>query len=299
MKIIEELINRSFRMLYYQGVRQLVKRIYDYTQKEIRWFLQRKSLYERSKNGIFLTEVINNKMFIDLNDTGLSKELIMNGKREIIQTEFLKDILRKGMKVLDIGANIGYFALIEAECVGNKGKVYVIEPIPKSFELLLRNVRINNYKNCELFNMAFSNKKGESYIYQSERLNWSSMKPNKYRDMQNKIKVKVDTVDNFLREKEKPDLIRMDVEGHELEVFEGMEETLNSINHLILFLELHPIHLKVKIPELKNLIHKLIRLGYEPIKLTDTMGFKDFKIDKAKFAEQVCKLDAPGVFFGK
>lgn len=236
-------------------------------------------------------------MYLDINDRGLSRDLIIDGIREIKQTNFFKKLLKPNMTVLDIGANIGYFALIEAEVVGPNGKVYAIEPIPQSYNLLKKNIKLNNYEKIfKTYPIAIGEKKGNAIVKQTKKLNWSTILNNNLSKVDKKIKVKKQTVDSFLKNKKKPDVIRMDVEGYELEIFKGMRKTLSSKKPMILFIEFHPMYLHDRINELKSLIKKIQSKGFKPIKLTDTSGFREFKINEKKFAEQVCTLDAPGVF---
>ena len=96
----------------------------------------------RSKDGLFLKEIHGNKMYLDPSDIGLSKELLLSGTREELQTKIIKEMVKKGMVVLEIGANLGYYALIEASIIGKEGKIYAIEPVPRNFEILNKNIDI-------------------------------------------------------------------------------------------------------------------------------------------------------------
>ena len=62
-------------------------------------------------------------------------------------TALVKRIVRNGDIVVDIGAHIGYYTLIFARLVGPKGKVFAFEPEPNNFNLLIKNIKINGYKN--------------------------------------------------------------------------------------------------------------------------------------------------------
>jgi predicted RNA methylase len=58
--------------------------------------------------------------------------------------------------VLDVGANLGYFARFLSRCVGPEGKVYAFEPIPQTFDFLTNNIRKLGLKNVEPLNFALS-----------------------------------------------------------------------------------------------------------------------------------------------
>jgi len=75
-------------------------------------------------------------MFLNLLEDNLSsvhKQLFTYGIHEPLSTRIIKEELNDGMHVVDIGANIGYYALLEARIVGDKGWVYAVEPSPRNF----------------------------------------------------------------------------------------------------------------------------------------------------------------------
>jgi FkbM family methyltransferase len=87
-------------------------------------------------------------------------------KKEI---EFLKQNIKLGDHVLDIGANIGFYSKIISNCVGDTGKVYSFEPDKKNFYYLQKNT--SDLKNIQLNNKAVSSKSDKLKIYTSKELN--------------------------------------------------------------------------------------------------------------------------------
>ena len=104
-----------------------------------------------------------NTLFIDSNDK-VAVETYLNTEYEPGTTNFLKTILKKGMNVINIGANIGYFTLLAAREVGPDGKVFAFEPFPQTVELLKKNIDSNGYKNVEVISMAVSDRKEKSFL---------------------------------------------------------------------------------------------------------------------------------------
>src|SRR3989344_8248708 len=104
-----------------------------------------KYLYYTNNSRFILKEIHGNKMYLNLQDKGISKDLAINKTREELQTELVMNKVKEGMHVLDLGANIGYYALIEASLVGPKGKVYAIEPSQSNFDLLNKNIGLNQF----------------------------------------------------------------------------------------------------------------------------------------------------------
>jgi FkbM family methyltransferase len=181
------------------------------------------------------------KMFLDLKgDEGVSKDLFFYGKREIPVTDYMLSgkIIKSGDVVLDLGANIGYYVLLESRMVGEKGVVYAVEPVTECFKSLEKNVKLNNLKNVQLFRFGAGDKNTKAFINVGKKLNLSAM--TFYRDAEFTQQEEVDmiTVDEFFKDKKAPNLIRMDVEGYEYAIVKGMSKTLASPN-LKLLMEIH------------------------------------------------------------
>jgi len=215
-------------------------------------FVLNRSLQSRGVQDAFqgkhvLQDVQGSKMFLDIADKGLSQDLLLNHIREPYITKVVQKNLRSDDVCLDIGANIGYYVLQEARL---SKKVYAIEPVKESVELLLKNVEVNNYKNVEVYQMACGDKNTTDFINVSEKRNWSSMYGSNGREYVRRDEIKVVTVDEFIKDKQRPTFIRMDVEGYEYEIVKGMKNLLDSYSPLKIFIEMHFDILREKTVEL-------------------------------------------------
>lgn len=190
------------------------------------------------KDSFIVKDIQGSKMYLNIRDRGVSRELALADIREKHLTETLQSELREGDCVVDIGANIGYYALMEARLVGPGGKVYAVEPVPHNIQLLEDSVRLNGYGNIETFQLAIGEQDSVLPLYISDHPNWSSF----YRSRQvvGQVDVAVTSLDSFLKDKRRPNLIRMDVEGYEYEILNGMSHILESNEPLRLFVEFHP-----------------------------------------------------------
>ena len=179
------------------------------------------------------------KMLLDLKDGGINRDLFLYGFREPECTKIFKNELFEGMKIADIGANIGYYVLIEAQIIGNSGKIYAIEPEPGNFKMLKKNVEINSYTSLVKFhNVAVSDRVGKiPFVISSESNHHRLLSQKLYGCKQ--IEVDTTTLDELLDGKE-VDMIRMDPEGAEWLILKGMEKILNNQKPLKLFIEVHP-----------------------------------------------------------
>jgi FkbM family methyltransferase len=77
-------------------------------------------------------------------DLQITASLLLNRRWDVPTTQLFERVLRPGDTFLDVGANIGYFTIYGAALVGFKGRVHAFEPNPRTFDLLARNVRLNN-----------------------------------------------------------------------------------------------------------------------------------------------------------
>lgn len=182
------------------------------------------------------------EMYIFLGEKGISKELYLYKQREKFATAFMKSFIKNDDIILEIGANIGYYALLENK-IAEKGKIFAFEPMIFNRTLLEKNVKLNNIKNIEIYPFALGdlNKTQEFYVY--DKINWSSFNKNLRGKIVSTYNVKVITVDNFVKEylnNSCPTVLRMDVEGYEYEVIIGAINTLKRSTYLKVFMEIHP-----------------------------------------------------------
>ena len=252
--------------------------------------------------GLFFESVIREvngfRMHLDLKDEGICKDLFHDGKRELIFTDYLlnSNILKEGDVVLDIGANIGYCALIESKLVGDQGKVYAVEPISNNINILKKNISLNNCKNIEIFNLAIGDTDKKSKIYVSDRCNLCSLgrKPS---NIIGERLTDVLTVDTFLKDKDPPNVIRMDVEGYEYNIVKGMSKILE--NDVKILMEIHgPFLTKVQLEEMfdklkrynfqvhcviidqKNKQSKVVKSLMDKLKEKSSFGFLDMTMEE-------------------
>jgi len=206
------------------------------------------------------------KMFL-LNDKGISAELLLFKKHEPLHTELLSRELKTDMVCVDVGSNIGYYAILESKLVGKNGKVISIEPSPPNFKMLQKNVKLQNSSNIETYNFACGDYDGTVKFSVSNRSNWSRVvSENKSKSINVEdltiIDVPIKKLDTFLTEipDTKIDMIRMDIEGYEHQALSGMTKTIENHKPLLIF-ELHKIFLGFE--KTKEMLLDLKKNGYE------------------------------------
>lgn len=167
----------------------------------------------------------NYRMMLDLQDKGISRSLILFGTRELDHKIILEKVLKPGMAVLDIGANLGYYVLMEMALIGPTGRMVAVEPSPSNIDLLCRNIALNGHRDVPVIAGAVSDVPGEREFFLAHQSNLNTFHTTgsgaKHLSGQT-VKVRTYTVPELAATYGKPDLIRMDVEGHEIEIFNGM-----------------------------------------------------------------------------
>ncbi len=221
-----------------------------------------------AKNGVLEKTVQGNRMILDLgNDEGISRELALYGVHERQSTAQIRCIVKKGMRILEVGANIGYYALLEGRLAGSDGFVDAIEPSPYNFELLTKNANLNPDVRMELRQAAFGAEKGRATFYVAKKSNLSGLiERDDAKDMYtDRIEVDVLTLDEYMKEKS-ADLIRMDVEGYEYEVLQGGKQMLRERPPKYFFIEVHSELLHKKGSSGEDIVRTLKGYGYDVIK---------------------------------
>src|SRR3989338_49637 len=96
---------------------------------------------------------------LNQNDPAVSAAVAF-GVFEPYETAIFRDVVRPGMTIIDIGANIGYFTVIAATRAGATGHVIAFEPAPENFEMLTKTIESNGFKNVETHMMAIADTDG-------------------------------------------------------------------------------------------------------------------------------------------
>jgi FkbM family methyltransferase len=148
---------------------------------------------------------------------------------EILQV--LEHFVAPGDKVIDVGAHLGYFSIHLGRLVTRSGRVYSVEPDPRAMECLARSVAANHMEWIETFPVALSASKRSINFYLSPQLGWSTAVRNTH--LVNLRTINVETVPlDWLVEcgKVSPELrlVKLDVEGFEVQVLRGMQRVLQE-----------------------------------------------------------------------
>jgi FkbM family methyltransferase len=180
-------------------------------------------------------------LFLNPSDPVITQSILTEGIWEASDTHWFVKAVRPGDVVVDAGANIGYYTILASRLVGPTGRVYAFEPDPTAFEILRRNVRLNGADNVVAEQKALSNanttlelfiasdNKGDDRIYQPK----GEQRPS--------IKVPAVRMDDYLRGKvEHVDMVKIDTQGAEAVIIEGMAETIRANEQMVMIVEFWP-----------------------------------------------------------
>jgi len=155
--------------------------------------------------------------------------------------ELLVDNVREGDVIFDVGANVGLYTILLAKAVGHHGEVIAFEPNPESYRHLQDNLMLNAIRNVRTFPIALGETNGDACLYRGpENGDASLVGPPGGKDFGRGV-VEVAAGDSF-RETKKllmPRVVKIDVEGYEYHVLQGLRHTLAHSDCRLLCCEVH------------------------------------------------------------
>jgi len=195
-------------------------------------FSARAMLAPNSLNSPRLARLRSNGVLIEILPQHLiGRSIFLYGIWEIVGTRLVELLLRPGMRFIDVGANIGYYTLVAAHRVGPSGTVDCFEPHETIRAMLNRSIRANGFTNVNVRAEAVSGHSGSVpfYAYTEANEGVSSTIPHADTEKEPTFVAAI-TLDDFVlaRAEARVDLLKIDVEGAESEVFAGMRGLLAS-----------------------------------------------------------------------
>lgn len=213
----------------------------------------------------------NIRLWIDLADH-IESQIFLHEMQEGDrgQVRCLKRIWTPGMCFLDIGANIGVQSLLAAQHLGNEGSVHAFEPVQRLAQRLRTNLALNRFSQVQVHPIALSDQFGSTNIWipRHNNLGMSSLHASTG-DFESET-IQTSRLDDWTKEQSihKIDLIKIDVEGHELHVLLGGLKVLRVMRPIIT-LELSRTHLQRAQTSPEAITDFLVNLGYIAYGISD------------------------------
>jgi FkbM family methyltransferase len=207
------------------------------------------------------------------------------------EEQFLQTLSVKNKSVYDVGAHVGITTLFFAKAVGEGGRVIAFEPNPENYGILQENLRLNSSRNVRIFQIGLGNRtRTESLVALRSASGMGTID----HEIQSVIirephiifNVKICSLDQCVREFRipPPDFVKIDVEGAEYEVLQGMENTITK-NKPPLLIEIHDLSSEQPGDKTKRIIAFLAGYGYR---------FKHIEEGKSLSNSSITSLPAEG-----
>jgi FkbM family methyltransferase len=192
------------------------------------------------------------KFLVDSRDIGLAPHLMLDGFWESWCTEFMLRRIRPGMVAWDVGANLGYFAVLMADLVGPQGSVLAVEPNPRMALLCERSLAMNGFwRTARVERLAVSDLGGLTLRFRAAA---SDPKNGRFSSGGGALPVDGDVTEFAVRTARLDDLatgpvdfLKMDVEGAEEQAWAGMQGLLDRSPDITLLMEFNA--LRCRAPE--------------------------------------------------
>ena len=197
-----------------------------------RWRLIRRFLPELRKNGHELGERLvrtryDFKFSADLGDW-LGQYVYLTGVYEPPTARVIAKLLEPGDTFIDVGANSGFFTLLASKRVGPAGRVLSFEPVPSMHKKLLENISVNGMNNISVQDTALSKAEGTLPLFEGPQGHKGISSLRQIENSSATLQVRTLPLDSFSNTLSSVKLIKIDVEGAEQLVLEGMTNILNK-----------------------------------------------------------------------
>jgi FkbM family methyltransferase len=195
----------------------------------------------------------------------IERHILFQGYFEYKESRFIRRFLGPGQVFIDIGANIGWHSLLAAASVGRSGRVVAFEPASRAFNHLVRNIALNQFSQVEALHFGLSNCEAVFEIFPCEEANSGA---NSLYGSGAELpieQVKVLPGDQVLAELgiSTIDLCKVDVEGAEVDVLEGLRETLGARRIRAIMIEVSQTSLARAGRSPEELISNLVAHGFQ------------------------------------
>ncbi len=152
------------------------------------------------------------------------------GVYELYKQRAISACCRHGMVAYDIGCHVGFYTMMFAKLSGKEGRVYAFEPNTINLNYLKTHIEINSIDNVTILPIALSQSGGHKFFNETRNSFTGHISDNP-----TALMVPTDSIDNLIDKKliEPPNIIKIDVEGAELDVLHGARAAIRKYNPII------------------------------------------------------------------
>lgn len=150
------------------------------------------------------------------------------GTHDVAVQDALVRLVRTGTAFWDVGAHVGFFTIMGARLTGPSGQVHAFEPLPANRRRLERTVRLNSARNVAVHDVALTDEDGKRVLHgHDESAMWTLIAE---RGKTDGVSVSCRSIDSLVKELGDPTVVKIDVEGAELDVLRGAIATIRRVS---------------------------------------------------------------------
>ncbi len=270
--IVETMID-SLRPLYQNTVPKRVRHSIatvrgQLASSNLRWW--KAAIKRQFGQHVAQVQLDHGTFLVDLRDLGVGLPTYVSLEYEPKETAFLASTIKPGMVAYDIGANIGIMMGLMSKLTGAGGQVIGFEPDTYNHFLAQQNIQRNGLENTRLFNCALGAAEGTLNVYASST-NFGDHRVYQTDNRAGGHQVAVHRLDTFVTDNElrQPDFIKMDVQGYEIHVLNGMTALLDQPRALTLLTEYWPHGIREAASNPADMKEIMTDLGFESYQIAD------------------------------
>jgi FkbM family methyltransferase len=211
-------------------------------------------------------------LLVPSEDNGLLATMLSNrGVLEPGTRRILSALLHEGARFADVGAHVGTMTLLGARVCGSTGRVFAIEPTPRTAALLRRTLALNGVEErVTLHACAAGATTGTASLHLCSVFGHNSLLP--LDEATSRLDVSVRTLDELVPPKLPLDVVKIDAEGFELEVWRGMRRIVSESPSLAVIVEFGPSHLRRAGLSVRDWLGELHASGFTMFEIDEATG---------------------------
>ncbi len=242
--------------------------------------------------------IFGHKIFVDTRDISLTPHILLDGYWEMWVTNVFMNLVKDGMNIIEIGTNIGYYSLIFSSKIGKSGKLFAFEANPQIFEMLHQTIEINGFLDrVELVNKAATDSSGKISFNILKRhhgsgsiTSFSDEHLERSREEVETINVDTISLDEYFNDRDiKIDVIKIDAEGSEPYILDGMRKLINDNHDIIIICEFNPALIYGAKRDPRKFLDQIEQYGFSLRYIDDNSNIVNISIDKL-MEKDICDL---------
>jgi FkbM family methyltransferase len=255
---------------------------------------ERMALYLGGRRALTRT-IYGQKMFVDTGDVDLAPHLLLDGYWERHVTELFRKLVRPGMNVVEVGANVGYYTLIAAEIIGPGGRLVAFEANPATAALCFRNLEINGLLDqAKVVNKAVHAISGRQKLRLLEHhlggtgLYATKERADEVHDSLHEIEVEAVCLDEYFAAGQRVDVMKIDAEAAEPEILRGAHRLLANNPQVVALVEYGPSELKRAHGSVQSFWDEVAACGFNAFEIMPDGSLRETRVDNKP--EALCDL---------